>query len=127
MLFRSNLVVETDLTENHEFFLTEKTIKLLLVGQPFVIVSTPNFLNHLHQLGFKTYNLLWNEDYDQEPNFELRVQKIIQLCNYLSKFDWQAHRPELEQIQKHNRFIFNCLTHVVNCEFNRLENIIQGI
>ena len=39
-----NIVVETDIDYVDDFFLTEKTIKALVTGIPFVVVSTPNFL-----------------------------------------------------------------------------------
>jgi hypothetical protein len=55
---RFNLVVETDIEHSHEFFLTEKTIKCLITGMPFVIVSTPDFLSNLQKLGFSTYHTL---------------------------------------------------------------------
>ena len=59
-----NLIVETDAKFNHTFFLTEKTIKVLSCGMPFIILSTPKFLENLKKLGFKTYSSLWDESYD---------------------------------------------------------------
>ena len=59
-----NLIVETDLSLNDGFFLTEKTIKSLIVGQPFVICASANHLKHLRKLGFRTYDSLWDEGYD---------------------------------------------------------------
>ena len=44
-----NLVVETDIDFVDNFFLTEKTIKSLIVGMPFVMVTTPHFLKNLQK------------------------------------------------------------------------------
>ena len=61
---RFNLTVETDLDWTNEFFLTEKTVKNLIIGMPFVSVSTPHFLKNLRSLGFETYSSVWDESYD---------------------------------------------------------------
>ena len=97
-----NLVVETDVDYPYSFFPTEKISKALLTGIPFVVYSTPNFLQNLHNIGFKTYNELWNEDYDTEFDYTKRADKIIDLCNQLENFNWQANREELQQIANHN-------------------------
>ena len=44
-----NIVVETDINYTDNFFLTEKTVKALLTGMPFVIVGTPDFIKNLQQ------------------------------------------------------------------------------
>ena len=121
-----NLIVETDLVEEHEFFLTEKTIKSLITGQPFVIVSTEGFLNHLQQLGFKTYSSIWNEDYDQEYDFNTRITKVVDLCNQLNTLDWAQYQDELDKIGHHNRNLFNHLQNIADREFLKLESLIQN-
>lgn len=97
------LLVETGVTWQHEFFMTEKTIKCLISGIPFVMVSTPRFLHHLRQHGFTTYHDLWDESYDDELEFEKRVEKIIQLCESLKNFDWVKNRDRLRLIAMKNR------------------------
>jgi hypothetical protein len=122
-----NLVVETDLSLDNEFFLTEKTIKLLITGQPFVVVSTLNFLKHLRKLGFRTYESIWSEDYDQIEDYKDRVDAITELCNHLATIDWESHKSQLIEIQKHNQLAFTQMSHIVNQEFTRLETIIQEL
>ena len=122
-----NIVVETEIDYDPAFFLTEKTIKSLITGMPFVAVSTPNFLKHLHQLGFHTYGKLWDESYDAEPNYKIRIDKVVELCNNLENFDWYNRRSELEIIKLKNRDNFLTLNKLASQEFNEFEEKIRNI
>jgi hypothetical protein len=52
---------------------------------PFFIVGSPYSLKYLQDLGFKTFSNFWDESYDNETNFKLRCDMIInevkKLCN----------------------------------------------
>ena len=122
-----NLVIESDIDYQNEFFLTEKTIKSLIVGQPFIVLSTPYFLQHLKRLGFRTYDTVWNEDYDTALTYQQRIVKIQELLNGLTDIDWNSNRSELIQIQQHNQQVFNNMSHIANKEFINLENIIDNL
>jgi hypothetical protein len=122
-----NLVVETNLDYQDNFFLTEKTIKCLITGQPFIVVASPYFLQHLRKLGFQTYNMIWNEDYDNILTYQERIVKIQELISDLANIDWMAKKSELMQIQQHNRQTFNNIVHIANEEFINLENIIENL
>jgi hypothetical protein len=118
---RFGLVVESDLTLQHQFTLTEKTIKVLITGLPFVLAGTPYFLKHLRELGFITYNSLWDESYDEIEDFEKRMIAVAKLCNQLADFEWAEHRKELEQIKLLNRNNFLNLNQLVNLKFTEAE------
>jgi hypothetical protein len=121
-----NLIVETDVNFPDSFFLTEKTIKFLISGQPFVVVSNPDHLKNLKEIGFRTFDHLWDESYDSIQDFESRIDAIIKLCEYLSTdFDWQSNRNQLEEIKKHNRFVFQNLNVFVNHCFCNIEKKLQ--
>jgi hypothetical protein len=124
---RFNLVVETDIDYQHNFFLTEKTVKVLLSGMPFVSVSQPDFLRNIRALGFETYHNLWDESYDQETDYKKRVDMIIELCNNLFNFDWDAHQTQLELIKYKNQTNFLNLNKVIDQEFRRFEEIIKSL
>jgi len=62
--FQIEIVAET-MCYGETFFPTEKTIRPMLGGRPFMVVGPINFLKNLRELGFQTYDLCWNEDYDQ--------------------------------------------------------------
>ena len=119
-----NLVVETDIDYQYGFFPTEKIFKCLITGMPFVIVATPYFLKYLKQLGFHTYGDLWNESYDDELDYAKRIDKIVDLCNNLDTFDWQANQSALELIALKNRSNFLNLNSVIDLRFREFEQSI---
>jgi hypothetical protein len=58
-----------------------------LYKRPFVILGAPGSLAQIKKLGFKTFDHLWNEDYDliQDPNHRIRaVIKIVKEIGALS-------------------------------------------
>lgn len=114
-----NLVVETDHRLDN-FFVTEKTIKCLVTGIPFVVLSSANFLKGLHRLGFKTYSTVWDESYDTVLKFEDRVESIRELVHDLGKIDWKSKQSELEQIANHNARVLLGLDKLANKCFNTL-------
>ena len=119
-----NLVVETDINYTYGFLLSEKTIKCLITGMPFVLVATPYFLKYLKELGFHTYNELWDESYDDELDYTKRIDKVIDLCNNLDSFDWLANQSALELIALKNRSNFLNLNQVLNKVFQQFEQAI---
>lgn len=122
-----NLVVETDIMQKDSFFITEKTMKAIITGIPFVIISTPFFLKNLQSLGFRTYNTLWDESYDNETGPYTRIDKIAHLLNQLGSFDWQASRFQLQEIANHNlRNLLNSNT-ILNDFFEKFEHTIEKI
>lgn len=121
---RFNLVVESDIDYQNCFFMTEKTIKVLLTGMPFVSLSHPEFLAGVRRLGFHTYHNLWDENYDLEPDYAARVIRVVELCDKLCDFDWDANRSELELIKLKNQANFLNLHNVCEQEFKQFEKII---
>lgn len=119
------IVLETDFSNQNQFFLTEKTIRVLMSGQPFVILATPEFLKFLHKLGFRTYNSLWNEGYDSIINEQDRIQAAVDLCLHLEHFDWYKHKQKLIDIANHNRSQFLNLSSHCDQEFENFEQIIK--
>lgn len=62
---------------NNEIFFSEKIVKPIIMMQPFILVSSYNMLKNFKQLGFKTFNGLFDEEYDSiEDNFK-RLQFIL--------------------------------------------------
>lgn len=65
-------------------FLTEKTFKAIALGHPFILIAPPGSMSLLRQIGYKTFDGLINESYDQEPNDGLRMLKILNEVERLS-------------------------------------------
>lgn len=120
-----NLVVEADIDRKNCFFITEKTIKALISGIPFVIVSTPGFLKKIQEAGFRTYGELWDENYDMIEDTDLRLAKIVNLLEDLNTFDWDKNKNELQSIAVHNLRILLTMNTMYNTFFNNLETVID--
>ena len=72
------LVTETigDIDGDDSFYFTEKTIKPIAMGHPFIMLSTKHFLKNLRGLGFKTFGDFIDESYDECDNVNDRVEII---------------------------------------------------
>ena len=73
-------------------FPTEKLNKCLLVGHPFVIVSTPRYLVNIKKIGFKTFDKWWDESYDDEINDNERFKKLQKVV--LDINEWSIEKCE---------------------------------
>lgn len=122
-----NLVAETDIDYQYGFFMTEKTVKCLITGMPFLILTTPHFLKYLRELGFCTYGDLWDESYDDELDYIKRIDKIVDLCNNLDTFDWESNRAALELIGLKNRSTFLNLNQILDTMFQQFEESIRNL
>jgi hypothetical protein len=85
--------------------LTEKTFKPIALGMPFVVSGTVGSLEYLRSYGFKTFDSIWNESYDQEPDDIRRAEKLAELLksiNQLSEKDKQNLFEQTWPIIEHN-------------------------
>jgi hypothetical protein len=102
------VVLETlfDDTRNH---LTEKSLRPIACGQPFILVSTPGSLQYLRSYGFQTFDGFIDETYDtiQDPAERLNaiiqeMQRIDQLCPAAK----QQLAAGVQTIVEHNQTLF---------------------
>lgn len=76
--FRSNL---------YEGF-TEKTVKCLLYGLPFIVIGLPYTLKHLRNEGFLTFSNFIDESYDKIENDNKRFEAIKEQIDYLANLNY---------------------------------------
>jgi len=121
-----NLIAETGNGGcNDNFFITEKTIKSLISGMPFVVFSTHRFLENLRKLGFKTFDSIWDENYDCIEDNEERATAIVNLCDSLCNYDWGDIKQKLQEITIHNRLMFMNMNRLYSIQFNNMEQVIR--
>lgn len=82
-----SLVTETVCAESHFNFRTEKMAKPLAMGHPFIVASTPGYLQGLRDLGFQTFGHVIDERYDQIDNAQARMDRIIEIVQDLCRQD----------------------------------------
>jgi hypothetical protein len=90
-------VVTETVAHGRRQHLTEKTFKPICLNMPFVIVGTAGSLDYLRRYGFRTFEDLWDESYDEENNDVARIEKIGQLLKDLD----QLSISEKQQLFQH--------------------------
>jgi hypothetical protein len=103
-----SVVSETSYVKNVVFF-SEKIFKPIYACQPFIISGNAFSLQKLKEFGFKTFDKWWDESYDEEIKFEVRVFKIIEILrNICLKSDKELSDMlnEMEDTLKHNYDVF---------------------
>lgn len=94
-----SVVVETE-SELEEYHVTEKTLKCLVLGHPFVVLATPGYLNYLRSIGFTTYNEIFDESYDTILDLDDRMDGLIKQIENLQNFVFDVDK--LREIQQKN-------------------------
>ena len=93
MLFRS------------EVTLTEKSFKPSKEKHPFIIVGAPGTLQAFRDMGFRTFNEIWDENYDNIPDPRQRMFAILNLCKYIGSWNEEQikeFRRKVKPILDHN-------------------------
>lgn len=103
-----HVVIETlfDADGSQGAFLTEKTFKCIKFGQPFIMVGTPGSLACLRQQGYRVFDDVIDNRYDQEYNNTRRWQMIRQAIQDLQAQGleqcWRACHDDIQ----HNQMLF---------------------
>jgi hypothetical protein len=101
--FLVDVVAET-FVQGRNFFPTEKTVRPMLLKKPFIIMGPRCNLIHLRQMGFKTFNEFWNEDYDgyDATDKYLQILKVIDTIAAKSTTQLKQMYVEMQPILIHN-------------------------
>lgn len=101
-----NIITETNFHES-EIHITEKTWKAIYLGVPFVISASKGHLKTLRDMGFKTFNSVINEDYD-DMRGGTKIKEIINSAEELSNV---YNSNEVLEICKFNQKLYFNLEH----------------
>jgi hypothetical protein len=104
------LVNETAAT-GRKLHLTEKSFKPICLKMPFIIVSTCGALKHLRSYGFKTFEGIWDESYDDEPDDVVRLERIASLLRRLDELSIEGKQD-----------LFNYAQEIVEYNYNHFYN-----
>lgn len=98
-------IVSEPTCQGDTFYPTEKIVRAMLCGRPFIAMCSKNYLIYLRQMGFKTFYEFWSEEYDGYSGKEKYFQ-ILELINHIAKMphnDLIVMYKEMQKILKHNR------------------------
>jgi hypothetical protein len=118
---RVNIITETIL-DGKEIHITEKTWKAIYLGIPFVIYASKNHLKNLREMGFKTFNTLINEDYDEMIG-DAKLKQIIDSAEELANI---YNNPDVLEICRFNQKIYSDKNHRNDiCKNSFLNSIVD--
>ena len=94
-----SVVLET-MFDDSRIHLTEKTLRPIACGHPFVLAAGPHSLEYLRSYGFKTFEPWIDESYDHEPDSLRRLEKIINSMNKINLLGAQEFDQFLLEIRR---------------------------
>ena len=123
------VVLET-LFDDQRIHLTEKILRPIACGFPFIIASTPGALNYLKSYGFKTFDTVFDESYDNIQDPVQRLKSITELMKIISQWGDQdkiKKFKKLQQIADFNKahFFSDAFVNQVNTELR--SNLVAGL
>ena len=111
-----DVVLET-IFETERIFLTEKILRPIACGKPFILLSSPGSLDYLKSYGFKTFSGVFDESYDGIVDPEERMLAVINLMKSISKSSMKTRQQIIRKshkIAKYNK------TYFFSAKFQRL-------
>lgn len=84
------------------YFITEKTTKLLLAKRLFVMFAPMHTLKFLRELGFKTFDSIIDESYDNCNDPVERFKQAFNQVEYLATLDPVTVMKATEEIREYN-------------------------
>lgn len=93
------IVLET-LFDDDRLHLTEKSLRPIACGQPFILAATQGSLEYLRSYGFKTYDHIWDESYDIILDAQERLVQITNLMQHIATWDADTRTHKMAQAQQ---------------------------
>jgi hypothetical protein len=123
------LVTETVAT-GRRHHLTEKALRPIACGQPFILAATAGSLAYLREYGFKTFHGHIDETYDTIQDPKDRLAAIVQEMKRISSLSESARQQLVNGVQaatEHNQKLFfsDQFHHQVISEFQ--QNLDQAV
>jgi hypothetical protein len=98
-----SVVTETVCAESDRSFRTEKIAKPLAMGHPFIVASTPGFYRDLRSLGFRTFDHVIDESFDNIENAQDRMDRIVEILQDLCEQDLDSFLAACQDVCKYNQ------------------------
>lgn len=101
-----SIVLETVYDRIH---LTEKTLRPLACGHPFLLLNGAGALEKIREYGFETFQPYINESYDKEPDPVKRMDMVLTEMNRINSSSAKYQQwiwDGCQQIADHNKRVF---------------------
>lgn len=114
-----------DMQPNETAKLTERTGRMFLAKRIFVMFGCQGTLDLLHKLGFKTFDSIIDESYDQEADAVVRMEKAFQQVELLARLNPVEVYKKTTDIREHNyQRMFTLIEELKNQANEKLLNLI---
>jgi len=117
--FKIHIVAETVFDSNKSVHLTEKVFKPMIMSQPFILFANAGSLQYLKRYGFKTFNDLWDESYDDEQDHNKRYMLILNLIRKLCRL---PNREFLNLLERASDIVDYNRNHFYSSRFDEILN-----
>lgn len=124
-----SLVSET-LVIKDTVYLSEKTFKPILMGHPFITVSSTGTLKKIKELGYKTFDRWWDESYDACDTYQERIDSIILILKELQKKTNKERiqmRDEMLDVLKYNQKLYHQRCNTKDPIVDIIKNIYKNL
>ncbi len=90
-------------------FHTEKIFRAIRAKHPFVLLSTPNSIAGLKELGYKSYHPYINEEYDSISDDHARLNAVLNEVERLAKMSDEETKIWLENVKPIAQYNYDLL------------------
>lgn len=97
-----SVVTETEFDSSYSFR-TEKIWKPIMIGHPWICVSGQGFYQDLKNLGFRSFDHLIDEKFDQIDDPQQRIQRVAEVIEDLCKQDLSKFLAAAKDTCKYNQ------------------------
>jgi hypothetical protein len=118
-----HLVFETffDADGSGGAFLSEKTFKPIRHAQPFVVLGTPYTLHTLRELGYRTFDQVIENSYDDELDNTQRYEQLRNIMQQLNQQDLHQLYIQCREDIVHNQELF------LASKYSRLDQLAKNL
>ena len=124
--YNLDIVSESESNIDDKIFFTEKTLRPLYFGLPFLLMGNKGMLKGLREMGYATYDNIFDESYDTEKNWESRLSIIV---SEVKRFCEMSDKDFLNEIKKTTDNVLHNVDHFFNNDFqmNRIQQQVRDI
>lgn len=105
-----SVIAETCFHDNFAFY-TEKTSKPIIAKRLFIMFAGRHYLANLRKLGFKTFEGIIDESYDQEEDALIRWRRAWE------QMEWIANQPQQEILERIHPIVEHNYNHIMNTKW----------
>jgi hypothetical protein len=98
-----SVVTETVFGESDHSFRTEKIVKPLAMGHPWIAVANRGYYRDLRNLGFQTFGNLLDESFDMIDSPQDRIDRIVDVVEDLCRQDLASFLDSCYNVCKYNQ------------------------